>query len=254
MLAAGMPTTSPGTGEHAGPTEVAHCATPPDPAALLPHPPAQVPQPLEPPPPPALAVGITATATAADEDIASEKAAPCDARPAIAVQPPQQLAAPAPGGFDGESPSSSSDDDVAKAKPPKKRAGRARYMRFWRSIQTTSDHTPVTKKTPVEVIKAALAVKGRRGGLTALYEDFLQSGENWAESCLMHRISKKRSEQYRGRFAWLTKKQLMDKYADAAVVSDLIARKVRRQSINHTAMNIVTLCDTTQMHGCATKT
>ena len=183
--------------------------------------------------PPPSSAPIAAPAAAA-----SQPSAACVASAAAPSQPPLAFVALAgarieqPGdatdkcGSDAESSSSSDDGGKSIAH---KRKPRARYMRFWRSIQAKLDgQTPVMKKTPVEVIEAAMKVKGKKGGLTALYEDFLQSKENWQNSCLMHRISKKRSEAFRGRFAWLTRKQLLDKYGPGSepVVDDLIRRKV----------------------------
>ena len=127
-------------------------------------------------------------------------------------------------GSDEESDGSDEEAPSGKAKRPP----RARYMRFWRSIQAAADGVPKMKSTPKDVVEQALKVKGARGGLTALYEDFLQCNGQWSNNCLMHRNRKKHSERYRGRFSWLTKRQLLDRYhGDETVVADLCKRKAR---------------------------
>jgi hypothetical protein len=108
----------------------------------------------------------------------------------------------------------SSDDDEAKK-------AHARYMRFWRSVQ------PGYKTTPQEVIDRIAPLKGKRGALTAFFEDWIQSKEEWGSSCLMQRITRSRKEKVRGRFKDMTKSELLQRYGNAGLVEDLVQRKVR---------------------------
>ena len=104
--------------------------------------------------------------------------------------------------------------------PPKRRWRMLGVMRFWRSVQ------PTAKKTPASVIERAIALKGKRGALTAIFEDWMQSKEDWGSSCLMQRVSRSKRDKCRGRFRLMTRAELMTRYGDAALVEDLCARKV----------------------------
>lgn len=58
------------------------------------------------------------------------------------------------------------------------RAARARYMRFWRSI------TSSTKSTPPVVLEAVNKLRGgsgarQRSALTDIFEDWMQAKEQW---------------------------------------------------------------------------
>ena len=111
-------------------------------------------------------------------------------------------------------------DTDSDTEPAKKKMAHARYMRFWRSVQ------PTAKKTPASVIERAIALKGKRGALTAIFEDWMQSKEDWGSSCLMQRVSRSKRDKCRGRFRLMTRAELMTRYGDAALVEDLCARKV----------------------------
>ena len=92
-------------------------------------------------------------------------------------------------------------------------------MRFWRSVQ------PGSKKAPKAVVEKAASLKKKRGGLLALYEDWLQSREDWGASCIVQRLCKGRAERYKGRFKYFTREELVQRYRDASLVEDLCQRK-----------------------------
>ena len=94
-------------------------------------------------------------------------------------------------------------------------------MRFWRSVQPG----PGRSKAPPTVVEKASSFKKKRGGLLALFENWLQSKEDWGKSCIVQRLTKGRSERYRGRFKWLTHDELLQRYKDEHVVDDLCRRK-----------------------------
>jgi hypothetical protein len=55
----------------------------------------------------------------------------------------------------------------------KKRGGRAKYMKFWRTLQPESQEG---KRIPEELLKTYKNDAGKKGSLTQLFEDWLQAG------------------------------------------------------------------------------
>ncbi len=94
-------------------------------------------------------------------------------------------------------------------------------MRFWRSVQPGLG----PRKAPPAVVERASVFKKRRGGLLALFEDWLQAKEDWGKSCLVQRLTKGRTERFRGRFKWFTRDELLQRYKNEELVTDLCQRK-----------------------------
>ena len=69
------------------------------------------------------------------------------------------------------------------------------YMRFFRSVRSpkTEDH-----------IRKSFQQANSRGryAVTLLFEDYLQSGENWAVSSLTFNFTRKLTAEKRGRVRW----------------------------------------------------
>jgi len=100
---------------------------------------------------------------------------------------------------------------------------RAKYMRFWRSLTTAA------RKTPPEVLakyeEFQKDKENMRGQLTVLFEDFSQSGEDWKRSTIMQNTVLSKTRMKRGRLAWLTKKQLINKYNDEPLANMICEKK-----------------------------
>jgi hypothetical protein len=142
----------------------------------------------------------------------------CSAAPvAAAPATPQGLAcsaapvATAPTTPQGPACSAAPAAAATETKPVVKNVKRARYMCFWRSL---NGRTKGKEKAglPKEVCEAYALAKGKRGGLLALYEDWLQSSGNWTTSRLVTRLTQTNSTTARGRFKVFNRTQLMEKY------------------------------------------
>ena len=103
----------------------------------------------------------------------------------------------------------------------RKREAHNKYMRFWRSLTTSS------RKTPPEVLAKYEEFKNNkeRGQLTLLFEDFSQAGEDWQKSTIVQNLKLSSTHMRRGRVNWFTKKQLIKKYDDEAVANMICQTK-----------------------------
>ena len=99
-------------------------------------------------------------------------------------------------------------------------------MRFYRSVDDNN------KKTPKGVLEKAASLRGKRGALTCIFEDWLQAKEDWAQTCLMQRVCRSHKETYKGSSRWTTKQELEQRYNDPQLVAELISRKVRNHVTN----------------------
>lgn len=197
--------------------------------------------PAVPAPPAAVAAGGTVPAEApASEPVGpAEAAAPvaADSRQAGAVASAvplpsgptaHQAGAPAPAAL----PALSSLDSLLEAQleecqqrldeQSSKRPARAKYMRFWRSVQPKANNTPPEVLTHVVSLKAGGT---KRGSWTQLFEDWCQAEEKWTETCLFVSIKKTTKRSRKGELQWLNRQQLLDLYKDEGLVEELMHRK-----------------------------
>lgn len=102
------------------------------------------------------------------------------------------------------------------------------YMRFWRSLQGSN-----TSKIPQEILDEYNRRKGvagaTYGALTAMYEDFVQSKENWMKSAFFSRLCKTSTRKKRGVWAWKTMDKLKELYGEAntGIIADMVQRKMQ---------------------------
>ena len=129
---------------------------------------------------------------------------------------------------DGETKAATPHAGAADGKPTKKRRGErhAKYMRFYRSITTS------TKKTPPCVLEKVAALNAdegmtTRGKLLFLYEDWAQAVEDWGRSTLVINHFRKSSQKKRGALKWMNEGDLLAKYhGNKEAVADLVTRKL----------------------------
>lgn len=157
---------------------------------------------------------------------AAPVAAALAASPAPASAPPDAPAAPAAAAPESPTGEDLEDEDDEQMSSKRNRPSRARYMRFYRSVDGTS------KKTPKEVLEKAAKMRGKRGALTCIYEDWLQAKEDWAETCMMQRLCRSRKESCKGTWRWTSKQELEQRYGDPQLVTELIGRKARKHATN----------------------
>lgn len=62
-----------------------------------------------------------------------------------------------------------------------KQNARNQYMRFWRSIQSNG-------KAPPHLLSHYEQIKGRKGALTLLFEDYVQAKEDWQRPEVSRRL------------------------------------------------------------------
>lgn len=105
---------------------------------------------------------------------------------------------------DDEVPAEGAQAAVKDRTGGRKLSPRARYMRFWRSMQSPS--------SPAAVQDSYLKNKGKKGALTHLFEDWLQSKGRWENSALIMRLSRVHAERTRGRFKLFSRGDLLRKY------------------------------------------
>lgn len=147
-------------------------------------------------------------------------------QPAAAMQPPalvplkkRRTSAPQPAVEPPQPEESKAATELGPAPARKpKRAGHSMYMKFWRSLQG--------KAVPATVTETYSKLKGRRGGLTNLFEDWVQCGGVWGRSALVARMVRQHNEMARGRFKLFDRQGLLVKYhGNTELVDQLIARK-----------------------------
>lgn len=101
-----------------------------------------------------------------------------------------------------------------------RKEARAKYMRFWRSVQAGC------ASTPVEIIEKAKALRAEKQPLTFLFEDYLQSKGDWGVSShlvmLRQRVTNSESDLYRTYSA----RELEDLYGESDA-AELISRKLK---------------------------
>ena len=105
----------------------------------------------------------------------------------------------------------------------------ARYMRFWRSVQPPKKSDC---KVPPQLLQTYQTLKGTRGGLTSLLEDWIQAGEDWSQSALVVHLTQSKSEAARGRFKWVSKADLIARYGDTDAAKELIADLIQRKVVD----------------------
>lgn len=164
-------------------------------------------------PPPAKPAQQQSQPSAALQPAAQQQSQPC-AKPAEALQrdcPPDP------------EPVTAEPEVSGKTKP--RGAAHAHYMRFWRSMNG--------KRVPPAVTEAYSKLKGRRGGLTALFEDWIQCKGDWGRSTLVARMTRVHSDRARGRYKLFNRKELLVKYdQNVELVDSLIARKRAEKEVH----------------------
>lgn len=116
----------------------------------------------------------------------------------------------------------STDTLVDMQLPDAQTDGRKEYKKFWNSLNRC------TGSTPSEILQHYQSLKGKRGSLTQLFEDWAQSGQNWYETSVLCNLRRKHTTRARGKWRLMDKTAMLQQYnQDEGLVAELIARKVK---------------------------
>ncbi|CAE7367143.1 unnamed protein product [Symbiodinium sp. CCMP2592] len=112
----------------------------------------------------------------------------------------------------------------------RKRKARKLYMRFWRSVKSSSLSLIFSvfcgKHTPNEIKKTFERFKYCKTKMSTLYEDFVSTGGKWKNGIIYKTVTSKRKNSSLGCRKWLTRSQLLQHFDnDKDIVDAVILRK-----------------------------
>ncbi|CAE7866454.1 PLCXD2 [Symbiodinium necroappetens] len=90
--------------------------------------------------------------------------------------------------------------------PSRRKRLHARNMRYYRSLESPN--------TPREIRRMANKAKGSSTSRSVMYEDWLQSGEDWRQSKLMSRLKNRSATAKKGCRKWLFYDEMVQRFGE----------------------------------------